>query len=381
MNQFNYTTEENNTAIRIFPFESPNGVNEYYVFFSVQELSLTFHDQVEKLLNSYERIIKTGFYNKLPNLKKACPAFKNYFLSDAANQTKELKRITGKEDCAVSFIQQAPLNGTKVALWTLLMTGTKNQKIDDSFYQVSYPGYDEFWSTGNIANGNDSYKQAYHILSDYAQKLKSINCTLADNCIRTWLYVNDIDNNYDGVVKARNDVFDQENLTDKTHYITSTGINGKEEKAQTLCLMNAFAIRGIKNEQIHYLYALSHLNRTSEYGVRFERGTYIDFEDRRRVYISGTASIDNKGDVMYPGDIRKQTERMWENIKELLKEANCNFNDIAEMTIYLRDSADYKTVSEMYNQKFPDTPFIIVHAPVCRPAWLIESECIAIKKI
>ena len=34
----------------------------------------------------------------------------------------------------------------------------------------------------------------------------------------------------------------------------------------------------------------------------------------------------NKGEVVYPGDIRKQTERMWENVEALLKEAGCTFD-------------------------------------------------------
>lgn len=204
---------------------------------------------------------------------------------------------------------------------------------------------------------------------------------MAENCIRTWFYVNDIDNQYAGVVRARNVVFDAAGLTEKTHYVASTGIDGRDADPRVYCKMNAIAIKGIKKEQIHYLYALNHLNRTSEYGVRFERGTFVDFANRRRVYISGTASINNKGEIMYEGDIRKQVYRMWENIEALLKEAECTFDNVAEFSVYLRDSADYAVVDKMYKEKFPHTPYIILNAAVCRPGWLIESECIALKSI
>ena len=70
---------------------------------------------------------------------------------------------------------------------------------------------------------------------------------------------------------------------------------------------------------------------TYEYGVSFERGTYVDYGDRRQVFISGTASINHRGEVVYPGDIRKQTERMWENVETLLKEAEMSFDDIGQM--------------------------------------------------
>ena len=31
---------------------------------------------------------------------------------------------------------------------------------------------------------------------------------------------------------------------------------------------------------------------------------------------------------MYAGDVRRQTERMWENVEALLKEADCGFGDV-----------------------------------------------------
>ena len=146
-----------------------------------------------------------------------------------------------------------------------------------------------------------------------------------------------------------------------------------------LTQMDNYAIAGIKAEQVHYLYAPTHLNRTSDYGVSFERGVAIDYADRRHVLISGTASIDNKGQIKYPKDIIQQTHRMWENVEALLNEAGCTYDDVAEMVVYLRDIADYETVAQLYEQRFPGKPFIIVHAAVCRSGWLVEMECMAVR--
>jgi hypothetical protein len=38
-------------------------------------------------------------------------------------------------------------------------------------------------------------------------------------------------------------------------------------------------------------------------------------------------------------------------------------------------------VKSLYEERFPDKPYVIVHAPVCRPGWLVEMECMAIKQI
>jgi enamine deaminase RidA (YjgF/YER057c/UK114 family) len=105
----------------------------------------------------------------------------------------------------------------------------------------------------------------------------------------------------------------------------------------------------------------------------------VKYGDRRHVFISGTASINNKGEVMYPGDIRRQTERMWENVEALLAEAQCDFSHVGQIAVYLRDVADYAVVKALFDRKFPRTPKVILLAPVCRPGWLIEMECMAVK--
>ena len=96
---------------------------------------------------------------------------------------------------------------------------------------------------------------------------------MADNCIRTWFFVQNVDVNYAGVVKARNEVFVTQNLTEKTHYISSTGIGGRHADPKVSGQMDAYAVDGLKPGQVHFLYAPTHLNPTSEYGGRFDAGT------------------------------------------------------------------------------------------------------------
>ncbi len=234
---------------------------------------------------------------------------------------------------------------------------------------------------GSFNRAANSEYQMRLLLNDYAMQLMEEGCTLADNCLRTWIFVQNVDCNYAGVVKARNEMFVTQNLTENTHYIASTGIGGRHADPKALVMLDAFAVAGLKPGQIKYLYARTHLNPTYEYGVSFERGTAVDYDDRRQVLISGTASINNRGEVMYAGDVRRQTERMWENVEALLKEADCGFGDVGHIIVYLRDIADYAVVKEMFDKRFPDTPRVITLAPVCRPGWLVEMECMAVKKI
>ena len=203
--------------------------------------------------------------------------------------------------------------------------------------------------------------------------------TLEDNCIRTWFFVRDVDTQYKGLVLSRWENFAQHGLVPETHYIASTGIGGNPSDPKAIIQLGCYALSGFKPEQQRYLYATSHLNRTSEYGVTFERGTLLQFGDRNHAIISGTASINNQGEVEHVGDVVKQTKRMWENVETLLAEAGMTMNDAAQLIVYLRDGADFEVVSEMFSKKYPHVPTVFTLAPVCRPSWLIEMECIAIQ--
>ena len=196
--------------------------------------------------------------------------------------------------------------------------------------------------------------------------------------MRTWFFVKDVDTQYKGLVVARKELFEQMGMTPDTHYIASTGIGGTPTIQASLVQMGCYTLLKENGKvEMKYLYAPTHLNKTYEYGVTFERGTTIGLTERRTTYISGTASINNRGEVVHVGDVVAQTHRMWENVEALLKEADMSMDDVMHMVVYLRDPADYEVVNRLYEQRFPKVPRVISLAPVCRPGWLIEMEVVA----
>ncbi len=140
-------------------------------------------------------------------------------------------------------------------------------------------------------------------------------------------------------------------------------------------LFRSYAASGCVWPAVRYLYAPENLNRTSDYGVAFERGVRLDFPGRSLVFISGTASIDNRGAIVCGGDVVGQTRRMIENIDALLAEAGCRRSDLLQGVVYLRDTADAAVVDAIISHEFPGLPYVVVMAAVCRPGWLVEMEC------
>ena len=348
-------------------------VAEHHVMIHVTDHRLPYSSQLKAVDDTLTQLV----HGQLGGAK---PVFKRYFLSDAYNQSGEVLSLElDYSDYALSVIQQSPLDGTKIALWVYLQTHVETRALPSGLYEVRHGRYRHLWNASAHNLAKNSEYQTRLLLNEYIMQLAQEGCRLADNCIRTWFFVNDVDNNYPGVVKARNQVFFTQDLTDDTHFIASTGIGGRQADPKVLSQMDNYAIDGLQPGQVSYLYAAHRLNRTSDYGVSFERGTRVDYGDRRHVFISGTASINNKGEIVHPGDVAAQTRHMWGNVEALLDEAGCTYDDVMQMIVYLRDIADYDTVRQLYDERFPHTPRVIVLAPVCRSGWLVEMECMAIR--
>jgi len=312
-----------------------------------------------------------------PPFHNAHLIWKRFFVSDAANQSA---LVVDDARSISSIVQQPPLNGTKVALWLYYVTGEQLIRREGHHLMVQrHGGITHRYTTQLQLPLKNEYAETEHLFNAYIKTLQHHHASLGENCIRTWIYVQGVDIHYVGMVKARAAAFEREGLNRETHYIASTAIEGRQADPHALVSMDAYAIEGIRQDQITHLYAPSHLNRTHDYGVTFERGTAVDFADRRHVYISGTASINNKGEIEHPADVMKQLERTWENIGMLLSEADCNTTDLVQMIVYLRDIADYQFVNDYFGNHYTEIPKVIVLAPVCRSGWLIEIECMAIK--
>lgn len=371
--QFNkFRIEKLGVTIELTTFAPEGKVAEYHAILHVEPQGEPFEKQLRRIILAEKELMA------LDDMAGAKPVFKRYFLSDAANQRPLMPQ---DDTCTVSYIQQPPLDGSKLATWFYLQRGTEIIPTSDRLRStvIRHNGYEHLWTMGlTIAEGS-SYSQTQNLLEDYEELLDEHQMTLEDHCIRTWFFVRDVDTQYKGLVLARWENFAQHGLVPETHYIASTGIGGNPPDPKAIIQLGSYALKGFLPEQQRYLYATSHLNRTSEYGVTFERGTLLKFGDRNHAIISGTASINNKGEVEHVGDVVMQTKRMWENVETLLAEAGMTMDDAAQLIVYLRDTADFEVVSEMFRQKYPNTPTVFTLAPVCRPTWLIEMECMAIQ--
>lgn len=154
--------------------------------------------------------------------------------------------------------------------------------------------------------------------------------------------------------------------------------------------MNAFAeiLENIRHAPIEKRAMTNHgvLNEAYSYAKpsSFSRGMRIDLGDVTILLISGTASIDERGQSVHIGDFRGQMRRTLANITGLLESEGCTWHDIVRTTCYLRDiERDYEAFNEERTAFFeqqnldPLPASTGIQAILCRPELLIEIEAIA----
>lgn len=127
------------------------------------------------------------------------------------------------------------------------------------------------------------------------------------------------------------------------------------------------------------------LNEAYDYPqkVSFVRGMRVELDNCVMLFISGTASVNEKGESIHQGDVRAQTRRTLTNIKALLESEGADWHDVIRTTCYLADFRDYDAFNEIRNafyeeqQLDPLPASTCIEARICRPELLVEIEGIA----
>lgn len=363
-------------------FLTADGVVEYHLLLEPGE-DANMSTQLDWLLAAYRSALTAL------GLTSHSAILRRFFCSDVADPGS----IIGKhpfcqcddagESCAISIIAQPPTPPAKVALWAYHASvpggepdEEPDKRLEDTTLIWQHNGLSHHWTAGlSCSQAESSYDQTRELLHRYEALLHAHGLSPADNVVRTWLFVRDIDKNYAGLVDARREFFLPRGLTPETHFIASTGIEGHGTDHNSLVTLDAYAIGGLQREQVSFLSAPEHLGPTHLYGVTFERGTTVAYRDRKHVFISGTASIGQQGELLHPGDLSGQLHRTLANIDALLQQAGAGFQHINVMIAYVRNPSDQPIVEQQLFDSYENIPIIVLVAPVCRPGWLVEVEC------
>ncbi|MFH1673769.1 MAG: RidA family protein [Pseudomonadota bacterium] len=98
------------------------------------------------------------------------------------------------------------------------------------------------------------------------------------------------------------------------------------------------------------------------------------------VFTAGQVSLNEKGELVGPGDIKAQTRQVLENIRACLEAAGAEMEDVVMTNVFLTDVANYGGMNEVYQKYFLDNPpaRACVITALVKPEWMVEIEVIAV---
>ncbi|HEY4672518.1 MAG TPA: RidA family protein [Gemmatimonadaceae bacterium] len=72
------------------------------------------------------------------------------------------------------------------------------------------------------------------------------------------------------------------------------------------------------------------------------------------IFTAGQIPLDPVGGKIVEGGIVEQTDRVMQNLEEVLRAAGATWNDVVKTTVYLHDLSHFPTVNEVYGKWLGD---------------------------
>jgi enamine deaminase RidA (YjgF/YER057c/UK114 family) len=228
---------------------------------------------------------------------------------------------------------------------------------------------------GNVHGpGGNAFDEAYGMFRAAEELLRKGGMTFR-NVVRTWIYLRDIDRDYEALNQARREFFRQRGITLRP---ASTGIGGGPSAVRHALAMSLYAVTSARPLEMEIMSAPT-LNEPWMYGSDFSRGLRVVDANKIALYVSGTASVDEAGRTVHVGDFEAQVTRMLTNISALLAAQGASFRDVVSAVTYVRPPGDASRLRAMFHdQGFDGFPNALVEARICRSDLLCEAEAIAV---
>jgi enamine deaminase RidA (YjgF/YER057c/UK114 family) len=104
----------------------------------------------------------------------------------------------------------------------------------------------------------------------------------------------------------------------------------------------------------------------------------------RTIHVSGQVGIDARGELVGPGDLKRQTEQAFENVRLALAAAGATMQHVVKSTIFVVNfrSEMLPTIREVrghyFSQARPPASTLVGVTGLAGAEWLIEIEATAV---
>ena len=204
-------------------------------------------------------------------------------------------------------------------------------------------------------------KQTRAVFGDLIGTLAGQGATLRDNCVRTWIYIKDVDVFYRGMVESRGAMFAEQGLTGDTPF-------HRQHRHRGRLRASLRPRRDGRLFQPRSRTAADLLPQRLRSAVR-DQGLQRPISNAARASPMPTARIISSrarrastrhGQVVHPGDVLRQLDARAGQCRGAAASARRGLADLMHLIVYLRDPADFARIDGYLAERFPDLPIIIV---------------------
>jgi reactive intermediate/imine deaminase len=115
-------------------------------------------------------------------------------------------------------------------------------------------------------------------------------------------------------------------------------------------------------------------------GGNYSHAVRIDTGDGALLFVSGQVAFDPEGNLVGEGDMARQTEQVFENLRAILEANGGSFRDVVKITTFMTDIGQLGSMRDVRVRYVADPPpasTTIEVAALFRPEALIEVEVVA----
>jgi enamine deaminase RidA (YjgF/YER057c/UK114 family) len=238
-------------------------------------------------------------------------------------------------------------------------------------------------NSGNIEKYKSKASQSETMFHQAERLLRAEGATYQD-VVRTWIYLSDLLDWYTDFNTTRNRCYADYGFLGSTtaeaeqiYLPASTGIEGKNPSGLA-ATMDVFAV----HRSGHCATTVRAISGTKQrspfrYGSAFSRAMVVEDSLTKMILVSGTASIDEQGKSVFPGDAAAQIHQSLNVVAAIAELEGATLQDICEATVFIKRKEDFPVFQKVIAQVgIPDLPSVNVMADVCRDELLFELDAV-----
>ncbi len=282
----------------------------------------------------------------------------------------------GQIDWPVTWIEGDPrrhLAGTQ--LWAVSGAAVETIELDDRVVgSVFEDGASRICRLGDLRSVDPARSRKDQTRDTFEQMEAAL--ALAgmsfEHVVRTWIYLDEILAWYREFNQVRDRFFSEHGVFDAL-VPTSTGMGGRGP-AGTALVANGLAMTADAQAVPSPLQCPA-----LEYGSSFNRAVEVAMGDHRRLFVSGTASIDAQGETVHLGDTDAQISHTMDVVHAILTSRRMDWDDVTRSVVYFKRSEDVPAFEQYCDRhRVGPLPGVLVWGDICREDLLFEIEVDAV---